>query len=119
LAKRLNPDTAQFFPLMVYPGTEAYDWADQNGYLTTSDYRAWLTDDGLHNCVLNMPALSSDDLAAWCDDARRQFYLRPRYVWAKLKQVISQPAEFRRVVMASRVFFPFLFGRDSQHPKSK
>ena len=27
LAKELNPDTAQFFPLMVYPGTEAYRWA--------------------------------------------------------------------------------------------
>ncbi len=26
-AKKLKPDTAQFFPLMVYPGTEAFDWA--------------------------------------------------------------------------------------------
>jgi len=26
LAKKLNPDTAQFFPIMFYPGTEAYEW---------------------------------------------------------------------------------------------
>ena len=26
LAKRLNPDTVQFYPVMVYPGTEAYAW---------------------------------------------------------------------------------------------
>ena len=109
LAKKLNPDTAQFFPLMVYPGTEAYDWAVERGYLTTRDYRAWLTDEGLHNCVLSTPNLSNEELVVWCDDARRAFYLRPRYVWAKLKQVITRPAEFKRVLMASRVFFPFLF----------
>ena len=38
LAKQLNPDTAQFFPLMVYPGTEAYDWAVRNGRLKATDY---------------------------------------------------------------------------------
>ena len=112
LAKKLNPDTAQFFPLMVYPGTEAYDWAAARGYLTTRDYRSWLTDEGLHNCVLSTPSLSNEELVAWCDDARRAFYLRPRYLWAKLKQVITRPAEFKRVLMASRAFFPFLFKRE-------
>ena len=33
LAKKLNTDTAQFFPLMVYPGTEAYDWAKSEGLI--------------------------------------------------------------------------------------
>jgi len=37
-AKKLNCDTAQFYPLMVYPGTEAYEWAKKNGYLETEDY---------------------------------------------------------------------------------
>jgi coproporphyrinogen III oxidase-like Fe-S oxidoreductase len=26
-AQEINADTCQFFPLMVYPGTEAYEWA--------------------------------------------------------------------------------------------
>jgi coproporphyrinogen III oxidase-like Fe-S oxidoreductase len=30
LALKLNTDTAQFFPLIPYPGTEAYDWAYEN-----------------------------------------------------------------------------------------
>jgi len=119
LAKRLNPDTAQFFPLMVYPGTEAYAWAEENGYLATLNYRAWLSEDGLHNCVLNTPALSSEELVAWCNDARRAFYLRPRYIWSKLKQVVTRPAEFRRVLMASRTFFPFLFQSKSRRPERK
>ena len=28
-AKELNPDTAQFLPLMVYPGTEAFEEAKE------------------------------------------------------------------------------------------
>ena len=32
-AKLLNPDTAQFYPLMVYPGLAAYEWIKQKGYL--------------------------------------------------------------------------------------
>ena len=42
LAKDLNPDTAQFFPLMVYPGSEAYEWVKQNNNLITEDYIGWL-----------------------------------------------------------------------------
>ena len=42
-AKELSPDTAQFFPLMVYPGTAAYDWAEKEGLLETNDYDRWLT----------------------------------------------------------------------------
>ena len=48
LAKRLSPDTAQFFPLMVYPGTRAFEWADTEKLLETRDYDRWLTPEGLH-----------------------------------------------------------------------
>jgi radical SAM superfamily enzyme YgiQ (UPF0313 family) len=109
LAKELNPDSAQFFPLMVYPGTEAYAWADSQGYLSTRDYSQWLTPEGLHNCVLELPGLSSRELVAWCDEARRSFYLRPRYLWAKGRQALTRPAELKRIAMAARRFFPFLF----------
>jgi radical SAM superfamily enzyme YgiQ (UPF0313 family) len=109
LAKRLSPDTAQFFPLMVYPGTEVYAWARSNGYLTTEDFREWLTPDGLHRSVVDLPGLSSDDVIAWCDRARRSFYLRPRYIAAKLGEVIAHPEEAQRIFMAARVFLRYLF----------
>lgn len=104
LAKRLNPDTAQFFPLMVYPGTEAYEWAESNGYLTTEDFREWLTPDGLHRTVISQPELAAEDLVAWCDQARRSFYLRPRYIAAKIWQIMSHPAEAGRILRAASVF---------------
>ena len=109
LAKLLNPDTAQFYPLMVYPGTEAYEWARCNGYLTTEDFRKWLTPNGLHRSVVNQPELTPEDLVAWCDQARRSFYLRPRFVAAKVREVLAHPAEAGRILKAARVFFRYLF----------
>jgi anaerobic magnesium-protoporphyrin IX monomethyl ester cyclase len=104
LAMRLHPDTAQFFPLMVYPGTEAYEWAKQNGYLSTEDYRQWLTPEGLHRTVLTRPGLTAEDLVAWCDQARRAFYLRPRYIAGKAWQALTNPAEAGRILKAAKTF---------------
>lgn len=109
LAKKLNPDTAQFFPLMVYPGTDAYDWAQRNGYLATEDYREWLTPEGLHRSVVEQPNLSAEELVTWCDQARRSFYLRPRFLASKVWEIVTHPAEAGRIMRAARVFFRYLF----------
>jgi radical SAM superfamily enzyme YgiQ (UPF0313 family) len=108
LAKDLNPDTAQFFPIMVYPGTEAYAWAKSNGYLTTEDFRDWLTEDGLHRSVVSQPDVTAQELVDWCDQARREFYLRPSYIWSKVRQVITHPREARRVLKGFRSFVRYL-----------
>jgi radical SAM superfamily enzyme YgiQ (UPF0313 family) len=104
LAKQLNPDTAQFYPLMVYPGTEAYEQAQHNGNLATENFQEWLTPDGLHNSVINQSGLTADDLVAWCDQARRSFYLRPYYILAKLWQILTHPGEAGRIIRAARTF---------------
>ena len=108
LARRLNPDTAQFFPLMVYPGTEEFQRAQRNGSLTTTDYRQWLTPSGLHNTVVSRPGLAAEDLVSWCDQARRSFYLRPGYVLSKAWQILSHPGEATRIIKAARALFRHL-----------
>jgi len=109
LAKRLNPDTAQFFPIMIYPGTEAYDWASKNHYMLTDDYEQWLTEDGLHRTIVSQPGLSAEEVVAWCDYARREYYLRPRFIAAKFWEIVTTPREAGRIFKASRTFFKYLF----------
>jgi anaerobic magnesium-protoporphyrin IX monomethyl ester cyclase len=104
LAKRLNPDTAQFFPLMVYPGTRAYEWASSEGFIKARTYSEWLTPDGLHNTVVDRPDLPHAEVVAFCDRARREFYLRPAYFAYKLKQVIRHPRELPRLVKSLKTF---------------
>jgi len=103
-ALSLKPDTAQFFPIMVYPGTKTYDWAFQNNYLQTDDFSQWLTSEGLHNCVVSTPDVTSEELVAFCNDARRTFYLRPRYFLAKLWQMLISAEERRRTIKSAMTF---------------
>ncbi len=108
-AKELNPDTAQFYPIMVYPGTEAYKWAKESGYLTTDNYREWLTPDGLHNSIVSRPGLSNRELVEYCDRARKEFYLRPKYIVKKGIDGIRHPAELQRLLKGWRTFMRYLF----------
>ena len=112
LALRLNTDTAQFFPLMVYPGTDAYRWAEQNHYLVTHDWSQWITDDGLHSCVISLPEISSQELVSFCNQARKRYYIRPAYIWSKLKQFIFYPDERKRLIKAGTRFIKFLLKKD-------
>ena len=109
LAKELNPDTVQFYPVMVYPGTEAYEWYKQKGYLVTEDFSKWLTPSGLHNTVIRTKELSSDELVRFCDSARRKFYLRPHYLLYKLGQMILRPREIKRTLKSTKTFSKYLF----------
>lgn len=108
LAKSLSPDTVQFYPVMVYPGTEAYAWYKERGLINTSDFNKWITPEGLHNTVISTERLSSEDLVRFCDNARREFYLRPRYILYKLAQMFTHPREMRRTLKAGRTFFKYL-----------
>jgi len=108
-AKELNPDTAQFFPIMVYPGTEAYQWAKSNGYLTTSDFREWLTPDGLHNSIVSRPGLSNTELVEFCDRARKEFYMRPSYIMHKLIDGLTDWHEFKRLAKGGLTLAKYIF----------
>ncbi len=108
LAKKLKPDTVQFYPVMVYPGTVAYDWYKEKGLISTKDFSEWLTPEGLHNTVISTEALSSEELVRFCDNARREFYLRPSYLLYKAKQIVFHPKEIRRTLKSLRTFLKYL-----------
>jgi radical SAM superfamily enzyme YgiQ (UPF0313 family) len=108
LSLKLMDDTMQFFPLMVYPGTKDYEWASAEGLLTIRNYADYVTEDGNHNSVLKMPDMTSEEIRRWCDAARRQYYLRPRYLLYKIIQQLRQPSEIRRTFKAAKRFIRFL-----------
>ncbi|MBD3278918.1 MAG: radical SAM protein, partial [Candidatus Aegiribacteria sp.] len=109
LALELKLDTAQFYPMMVYPGTEAYRSAQGSDYILAENWRNWLTEDGLHNCVVRTEELSSKDLVDFCDYARRRFYLRFGYILGKFWRSITDRYERRRIFKAFATFRKYLF----------
>ena len=108
LALELNTDTAQFYPLLPFPGTEAYCWAKENGYLK-GGFADYLKEDGTINCVLELPGLSSEELVKFCDDARKKYYLRPRYIAHRLWRGLHSPEDLKRSLKAFGRLKGFLF----------
>jgi len=115
-AKRLRPDTAQFFPIMVYPGTVAYQEAKKRDYIHIETWDAWLTKDGLHNSVVTLPNITHEQLVSFCDRARRKFYLDPAYLAYKLKQSLRDRRELQRNVKGFITLSKYLV-RGSRHDK--
>ncbi|MFC1667406.1 radical SAM protein [Candidatus Omnitrophota bacterium] len=111
LAKRFLPDTVQFFPLMTYPGTKAYMWAKEKGYLKINSFKDYLTKDGLHKCVIDLPKLSGKDLQEWCNKSRRSFYLSPRYIFYKIRQMVLRPEHLIRTCKTFTVFIKYILGK--------
>ena len=108
LALKLNTDTAQFFPLIPYPGTGAYAWAKENNYVS-KQYSDYCKEDGSHNTVLNMPHLTAEEMVAFCDKARRKYYLRPSYIFYRLWQGLKSPDDLKRSLKAFGSLKKYLF----------
>lgn len=108
LALRLNTDTAQFFPLIPYPGTEAYEWAKSNHYIKGT-YNDYCKEDGTHNCVLEFPELSAEDMVEFCDLARKKYYMRFTYFFHRLIIGLKDPEDLKRSFKAFKRLKRYLF----------
>lgn len=109
-ALSLPLDTAQFYPLMVYPGTRAYDWAQANDLVTADKFREWISaKDGTHNCVIRTKDCSSEEIVKFCNHARRKFYLRKSWLARTFVAVLKDSEERKRVVKSAKTFLTHLF----------
>ena len=108
-----NFDTAQFFPLQVYPGTAAYDEQMANGLVKNQSYREWVTPEGMHNMTLRESdtGLTEREILDFCDMARRRFYLRPIYIMRKSLDIFLDPVEFKKNVKGFMNIRKHLFSR--------
>jgi len=109
MALDILPDTAQFYPIMVYPGTEAYNEAKEKGWLVTEDFSKWLTEEGLHNSVVNLPNLTNKELVEFADYARRKFYTNPKYLVKKVIQSFKNFDEFKRNLKGFKTLIKYLW----------
>ena len=98
-ALRFKTDTAQFFPLIPYPGTEAYNWAKGNGYIN-GKYDEYCQEDGTLNCIITTPELSSKELVSFCAYARKKYYLRPWYICHRLWKGLTDYEDLKRSIKA-------------------
>lgn len=99
-AIKLDPDTAQFFPLIPYPGTPIYQELNEKGYLQFNSFRDYLTEEGFHDTVLDHPYMPKREILELCKLARIKFYKRPGYILKKMFQILKHPSEAPRIIKA-------------------
>jgi len=84
----LNPDFANFYPAVPYPGTELYNKVVRDGLLVEEDWSRMeysyylLRGNGLDEHVV-MDAINR---------AKRRFFMRPKYLASRLKDVFKRAA---------------------------
>ncbi|HEX6463395.1 MAG TPA: radical SAM protein, partial [Vicinamibacterales bacterium] len=111
-AIELNPDFANFYPAVPYPGTELYNKAVRDGLLVEEDWSRMeysyylLRGNGLDETVV-MDAVNR---------AKRRFFMRPKYLARKLGDVFrlaaTKPHIFGQI--ASRTLFGAKIPRAAQ-----
>jgi anaerobic magnesium-protoporphyrin IX monomethyl ester cyclase len=90
LAKKLKVDFAQFAVTTPFPGTELYDIYMQNRKESISwDSFVYAGTDNPTTPVFESDKLTRDDLKKWLTQAYREFYLRPAYLWQRLRRCTS------------------------------
>ena len=107
-SKELLPNTAQFYPHMLYPGTGSFKWAKENNLILHTDWEKWLTKEGYHSTPLIQNNITPEQLLSLCDEARSTFYLNPKYLIKMVIQSLKDFSEFQRILIAGKTFFPIL-----------
>lgn len=84
-AKKLDPDYAQFYCAVPFPGTPLYTLAKKNNWLTTDKWENF----EINRAIIKTPLLSQKDLERSRKWAYISFYFRPNYIFKRLKKVKS------------------------------
>lgn len=104
-------DTVQFSGICVYPGTELYNFARENGYLTAQDWTDWVNKDYEQVTLLNYPTLKKSDIDMFVDKGLRKFYLRPKQI-IKMAFSMNSYSDLRRKFFGLRNFLGYLSKRN-------
>jgi radical SAM superfamily enzyme YgiQ (UPF0313 family) len=99
----LNPDFANFYPAVPYPGTALYDKVVRDGMLVDDDWSRM----EYSFYLLKGNGLDEHAVMDAINRAKRRFFLRPAYLSRRLgdvmKLALTKPAIFRQI--AARTIF--------------
>lgn len=94
-AKKLKLDFAQFSITTPLPGSELYDLyrKDNKGHIPWEDFVYWKAG-AQTSPVFESDSLSRTELQHWVRKAYKEFYLRPSYIWQRIRKTTS-PGDLR------------------------
>ncbi|MFC1909075.1 B12-binding domain-containing radical SAM protein [Chloroflexota bacterium] len=89
-AKKLQLDFAQFSVTTPFPNTELYDLYLKEGHEAIPwESLVYSGTDSQMSPLFTSSQLTRDDLKHWARHAYRDFYLRPSYIWQRIRRISS------------------------------
>jgi len=100
--KKLDPDTASFGIVTPVPGTEFYDYLKSNGFL--KENVSLESFDPMMEPVYEYPWLSSKKILEMSRRGYREFYMRPKIILKRLRNISSWGDEISNALMFFRTY---------------
>jgi hopanoid biosynthesis associated radical SAM protein HpnJ len=110
-AREINPHTIQISLPAVYPGTELYHQAVENGWLVEDGQRL-VGEDGAQLSSLSYPHLPKEEIFRALETFYRRFYFRPGKIMEFVSEMARSPQMMKRRLREGREFFRFLSSRE-------
>jgi len=85
LAKEIRPTLAFFFVAIPIVGTELYKEAKERNLILNPDWNGWVQ--MAETPIMKTEQLAPEDLINMRNQAYREFYLRPSYIWKMLRSI--------------------------------
>ncbi|MGE5204489.1 MAG: hopanoid biosynthesis associated radical SAM protein HpnJ [Chlamydiota bacterium] len=100
-AKELDVETIQVSVAHAYPGTELFDFAVKNGFMSNRQ----MVDEGGHQLAhIEYPGLSSDEILESVHRFYDEYYFRPRAVFRIIKKAVFSSYERKRLYKEAKTF---------------
>jgi hopanoid biosynthesis associated radical SAM protein HpnJ len=94
-----------------FPGTELYELAKRNGWLTAEPNSGMVFQDGAQQCALQYPELTREEIFEAVEIFYRRYYLRPKPIIRFLKTMLQDKKVFVRRIREGYEFFKFMAQR--------
>jgi hopanoid biosynthesis associated radical SAM protein HpnJ len=109
-AKDLDVETIQVSVAHAYPGTELYDYAMKNGFITSNSK---MVDEGGHQVAqIEYPGLPADDLMEAVHRFYDEYYFRPKAVYRILRKAAFDSGERKRLYKEAKSFLKLRASRN-------
>jgi radical SAM superfamily enzyme YgiQ (UPF0313 family) len=100
-AKQLDVETIQVSIAHAFPGTELYEYARVNGFITNENK---MTDEGGHQLAhIEYPGLPADYVLEMVHRFYDEYFFRPRAAWRVVSKAIAN-GDLKRLYHESRAF---------------
>jgi len=101
-AKELDVETIQVSVAHAYPGTELYDYAVKNGFMTADTK---MVDDGGHQLAqIQYPGLPATELLEQVHRFYDEYYFRPKAIFRILKKAAADSGDRKRLYKEAKAF---------------